>query len=91
LPFYRKLAAAARRAGTRIVAVTPEPPPINRAFLETNGVPVDASLSAQQSGVVVAQTPLLILVRSDGSIIDSWVGALDSANEARVLRMASGG
>lgn len=90
LPFYRRLAAAARQGGTRIVAVTPELPPVNRAFLESNNVPIDASLSIPQSGIVVLQTPLLILVRRDGSVISSWVGELGIEKEEQVLRMAAG-
>jgi hypothetical protein len=91
LPFYQKLAAAAKRGGTRLVAVTPEPPSVNRAFLESNSVPVDADLSIPQSGIAVQNTPLLILVRKDGTIIDSWVGELSTLTEWRVLRLAAGG
>jgi hypothetical protein len=90
LPFYRRLAIAAKHGGTRIVAVTPELPPANRAFLESNDVPIDASLSIPQSGVSVQQTPTLILVRRDGTVINSWLGQLSAEKEGQILRMAAG-
>jgi hypothetical protein len=90
LPFYRRLAAAAKGGGTRMVAVTHEPPPVNRAFLEGNGVPVDAAVPVAESGVLVQVTPAIILVRQDGTVIESWIGEVSSKKEAQVLRLAAG-
>jgi hypothetical protein len=71
------------------VAVSAEPPSINRAFLESNSVPVDAAVPIQQSGIVVQMTPFLIVVRKDGSVISSWAGQLSASQETQVLAMAA--
>lgn len=73
-----------------MVAVTHEPPPVNRAFLEGNGVPVDAAVPVAESGVLVQVTPAIILVRQDGTVIESWIGEVSSKKEAQVLRLAAG-
>jgi len=90
LPFYRRLANAAKRGGTRIVGVAAEPASVNRAFLASHGAAPDASVSWRESGISVPQTPTLILVRRDGTVIGSWVGRLSGSQEGRVLSLVSG-
>jgi hypothetical protein len=83
LPFYRELVTVAKRRGTRVLAVTPELPSTNRAFLETGLVIVDASLSIAQSHIAVTQTPYVILVHRDGTVIESWSGQLSVEKERK--------
>lgn len=90
MPFYRNLVTAARREGVRVVALAWEPPVRNRAYLASQGVQVDAALDIAATGVSVRGTPTLILVRRDGTVIQSWPGKLGSASEAAVLRLAGG-
>jgi len=54
-------------------------------------VPIDASLSIPESGVIVQMTPFLILVRKDGRVTDSWPGEMNARAQSRVLKMAAGG
>ena len=88
VPFYRKLSVAAKRGGTRVVAVSLEMPDTNRAFLEGNGVHIDAVVPVAGSGVEVPLTPMLILVHKDGSVIDSWAGELSAGQQSQVLDAA---
>jgi hypothetical protein len=74
MPFYKQAADLARRAGTRIVAVTAETPQVNHAFLESHGIAIDAILSQSDSGIQTSRIPTLILVQKDGTVVDSWIG-----------------
>ena len=87
LPFYRTMVTRARRAGARIVAVTAEDPDVNRTYLETAGVPVDAVVSASQADIPIRGTPTLILVTRNGSVMKSWVGKLSGSHEAMLMGM----
>ncbi len=72
------------------MAVTPELPATNRAFLEDNEVSVDAALSLRQSRLSLGMTPLLILVRKDGTVVGSWQGKLSGQMEKQVLKIVEG-
>lgn len=85
MAFYRTLTAAARKHGTRVVAVSWEPPQFNRAHLQSQGVFVDAAVSDIDSAVAIPGTPLLILVGQDARISRVWAGMLDSTAEQAVL------
>jgi hypothetical protein len=88
MPFYKRVADAARRRGTRALAVTFEDLAENQKFLESYGVKVEKVLSAAAVGVRVNGVPSLVLVRQDGVVIDSWVGQPENESlERMVLRM----
>ena len=91
MPYYVKLVEAARRSGTRIVALSSEQPSGNRAFLTANGVSVDTFASAPGNGVLVPGTPTIIVVRRDGTVLGSWTGKLSAPLESRVIQLATGG
>jgi peroxiredoxin len=86
LPFYRKLAPLARRAGTRLVGVTPEAVPDNRKYLEGNGISIDNVLSLDETHIKADATPSLILARAGGIVVKEWVGKLDEQREEEVLK-----
>jgi peroxiredoxin len=91
MPFYRKAASAARRRGIKVVAVTREDLAENRKFLESNGIAVDRVLSGAAAGVRVKGVPSLILVRRDGTVIDSWAGQPHGeSSERKVLQLIDG-
>ena len=85
MPFYRKLTAAAKEAGTRVVAVTYESPEENRAYLSQEGVRVDADVSNVVNNLPIEGTPTLVLVGRDGKVVDSWLGKLTEGEEQAVL------
>jgi len=85
MPFYRRLSEKAKSAGTRIVAVSAEDINVNREYLLSNSVPVELVASITKSGIVSAGTPTLLLVRSDGKVINSWRGRLDEPGERQVF------
>jgi len=87
MPFYKQAADLARKTGTRIVAVSVETTLVNRAFLGSHGIAVDAVLLQSDSGVKVPHLPTLILVRGDGTIVNSWEGQpRDDATQRSVLK-----
>ena len=90
MPFYRRLREVAQRAGTRMVAVTPEDPDTNRTYLDQNGVSVETVVSLTKNSIRVRLTPTLILLKSDGVVVNSWQGQLASNLEHDVLSAIGG-
>jgi len=82
-PFYQQLAKA--QGGTRLVAVLPQPVEQGKSYFERLGVSVDEVRQSSLSSINVRGTPTLILVNSDGVVIDTWVGKLRAEDEAEVL------
>jgi hypothetical protein len=85
-PFYQKLAreVTERARGVKVVAVLPQAPDEGRRYLSTLGVPEVEVRQASPKDLGVEGTPTLIMV-SDGTVSDVWVGKLDAAEEAQVL------
>ncbi len=86
LPFYRSLFPIARGRDTYIVAVTPEEPSVNKSYMESNGLAVDAVLSASEVGMAVRATPSLMLLGADGRTVHTWVGKLSQGGQADLIR-----
>jgi len=84
MPFYQHLRGLAQSSGVRMVAVTAEKVDLNRDYLSRNGVTVDSVVSDVDAKVRVAATPTLILVGSDGTILQSWIGKLNPKQEKDV-------
>jgi len=87
MPYFKDLAEEAHKAGTRVIAISDDPEGVNQAYLASHGITPEKVLSGKQSGVFVPQIPTLILVRSDGTVIDSWTGQADSALEKSVAKL----
>ncbi|MET0647651.1 MAG: hypothetical protein ABW208_13625 [Pyrinomonadaceae bacterium] len=85
-PFYQRLAreAATRAREVKVVAVLPQDPDEGRRYLSTLGVPDVEVTQASLTALEVDGTPTLIMV-SDGTVSDVWVGKLDAAEESQVL------
>lgn len=85
-PFYQKLAreVATRARGVKVVAVLPQDPDEGRRYLSTLGLPGVEVRQASLKNLNVGGTPTLIMV-SDGTVSDVWVGKLDPAEESQVL------
>jgi hypothetical protein len=82
---------AANRSGVRLVGATSEEPSANETYLASNQILAKAIVSIEKSELRVSATPTLILVRSDGRVVNSWVGQLPEAQEREVLKAMQGG
>jgi thiol-disulfide isomerase/thioredoxin len=90
MPFYQRLASETARRGIRLVAYTQEDAAVNRHYLSLHGIQPDDVVSAYANGIRLPATPHLVVVRRDGSVIDSWIGRLDRRAEAEVMDAIQG-
>jgi hypothetical protein len=82
--FYRRLAAAPRRA--RVVVVGAEPVERLREYVGEHGFAPDEVVSVGAEAVKLPVTPMLVLVDAEGIVRAVWRGKLGSAaEEAAVL------
>ena len=85
-PFYRRLVDhAAVTRNTRLMAVFPQPVDESRAYLATNNVGIETLQQLQPASLGVKGTPTLILVDSNGAVIESWDGMIPPDAESQVL------
>ena len=82
--FYQRLIGAAS-SNTRFVAVFPQSPEESKKYLSALEVTIDDVKQISPASFGVAASPTLILVDSEGSVINSWVGQLSPNKEAEVL------
>jgi hypothetical protein len=82
-PFYQRLVKAS--GSTHLVAVLPQSVDEGKRYFEKLGVSVDEIKQASLSSIDVRGTPTLLLVNSDGIVVNTWVGKLQVAGEAEVL------
>jgi thioredoxin-related protein len=85
-PFYRRLVNnAAETANTRLIAIFPQSTNESRKYLAKQEVKIDALKQAVPASVGVRGTPTLILVDSNGVVIQSWDGMVRPDVESEVL------
>jgi hypothetical protein len=84
MPFYRRLIPTAKASGTRVVGLAVDELTANRDYLLQNGLQVDSLVSGKEQRMNISATPTLILVKNDGTVINSWVGQLSTADERKV-------
>lgn len=91
LPFYRRLGATAvHHSGLlRIVAASTEVATGLGAYLRTQGIEVDATVTVSSSALVTGATPTVVLVDPRGVIEGSWVGRQGGKGEAEIIARAS--
>ncbi|HEX8846415.1 MAG TPA: hypothetical protein VF791_17340 [Pyrinomonadaceae bacterium] len=83
-PFYQQL----RKAGgdrIQMVAVLPQSISDSEDYLNKLGVSVDEIKQASLKSINVRGTPTVMLVNSDGVVVNEWVGKLPEQQEAEVL------
>jgi thioredoxin-related protein len=86
-PFYQRLVREmAGRGNIHLVAVLPQTIDEGKGYLNELGVPIEDIKQAELDAVGVGGTPTLILVNNQGVVTKSWVGKLNSDDEADVLR-----
>jgi thioredoxin-related protein len=86
LPFYRRLLelpTAAKR--TRIVAVFPNSKTEVEQYKERNQLTLESVAALNYNTLNVTGTPTLILIDSNGRVLDFWVGKLSQEEEQQVL------
>lgn len=82
-PFYKTLAE--KKYGAQLIAVLPQSAEEGTRYLANLGVAVDEVKQVSLSTIGVSGTPTLMLVNSDGVMINSWVGKLAPQDESLVL------
>jgi thioredoxin-related protein len=82
-PFYQRITKS--RGGTRLVAVVPQTESEGKRYLETLGVSVDDIKQTSLDSIRVRGTPTLLLVNSEGVVINTWIGKLPAQGEEDVL------
>lgn len=85
MPFYRRLVPAADKAGVRVIGVTTEDPAVNQRYLASHSVLIPEVTSGITNHINIYSTPMLVLVRSDGTVIGSWLGLLNERQQDDVL------
>lgn len=92
MPFYEELARRRTLLRTQLLAVGFEPEPTITSYLASHRVQTDAVLSTLSRKFKFAATPTLVVLDSNGVVLNQWVGALNERqNEVRqVLGMPTG-
>lgn len=83
LPFYRRIADAAR--SSRLIVVGPEPEAVLREFMEAAGVRPNQVVSTGSRDIRLWFTPTLLLVDRSGMVRYVYVGLMKPVEEDRIL------
>ncbi len=91
LPFYKRLLAqhdiGSQRTRTRIVAVFADDEMEVELYKRQKGFAVESVSQINLQALNVAVAPTLVLVDSNGRVLDSWVGKLSETDEDQVERL----
>jgi hypothetical protein len=87
IPFYQKLTAVKNSTlqRLRLVAVLPDKQEDAEAYLNGNGIGVDAVLSMPVTNLGVQGTPTLLLLDAQNRMEEIWVGKMDESGESQVI------
>jgi len=91
MPFYAKLAKAADGDGVPIVSITPDDPSTHKQYLLQNGVNVVKVVPLKETSLSISGTPTLIVVDEHQTVLNAWIGKLDTSDENKVLRLVNTG
>ena len=83
-PFYQKLQQQ-KPNSVRLVAVFPQSVENSRNYLNKLGVSLSDVVQSSLASLGVSRTPTLLLIDSEGSVTDSWVGRLSDSDAAKVI------
>lgn len=85
-PFYRRLVdQSALSRNTRLIALFPQTIDESKAYLATHNVAIETLQQVPLASLGVKGTPTLILVDTNGSVIQSWDGMIPPDAESQVL------
>lgn len=87
MPFYRRLAARpeVRSGQVRLSVVSMQPLAEMREYLREHGLEAAHVMSVPESGLRVGATPGIVLATREGVVRESWLGAVPSREEKRVI------
>jgi hypothetical protein len=91
IPFYRRLAELEKsnHIDAHLIAVFPDDPAAVRQLLETQRLAVEAFPGIELTQLKVDGTPTLILVDRQGRVSKVWIGELEAAGQADVVKVIS--
>ena len=89
MSFYRQLAST-NAVGVRIVVAASAADAGIRRYLVSENLEPDAVVFTEEGELPVFGTPTVLVVDDKGVVMRSWVGRLDAAGEADVMRVLSG-
>jgi hypothetical protein len=84
MPFYRRLAAAAR--GARIVVLGYEPQELLWRYLQEHELANVEMVTTNVANLRFTGTPTLVLVDDEARVRSIWLGKLDPTKEEEVLQ-----
>jgi thiol-disulfide isomerase/thioredoxin len=85
-PFYQRLAQdLSNRSDVRLIAIFPQDVDAGKQYLAQLGVSVGQIIQAPLDSLQVRGTPTLVIVDKNGTVMQSWVGKLNSERESEVL------
>jgi hypothetical protein len=82
ISFYNSLIE--RRPGTRVLAVFPNDEAEVKEYVRQQRLGLEAVGGVNFRALQIESTPTMILIGSDGKILDFWIGKLSTTNEALV-------
>jgi hypothetical protein len=89
MPFYKRLVEERNKKGSNVKVVaavgSPEMRAAEQQALTGAGVQVDNLVELDFSSIKVPGTPTVLLVDSEGEVLDVWVGKLSEGDEKKVL------
>lgn len=88
--FYRTLADldVVRDGRLRLGVVSLQTPDAMRLYMSEHRLPIDPVVQFRESGVPIASTPAVFLVKGDGVVERSWVGQLAKEDERLLIKTA---
>lgn len=90
IPFYKQLIETqSRNRSTRVVTLFPEAEDVVKPYLLQHQLNVTAIPSVDFKAANIIATPALILVDSNGTILDFWIGKLPQETEQQVIKAIS--
>jgi thioredoxin-related protein len=84
--FYQKLGALETPGKVSFYTVFPQPSAEVAGFLRAKDLHPTAAVSQPLAQYSISGTPTLLLVSNTGKVLHSWVGALDPAHQAEVIK-----
>jgi len=83
--FYKELVKKCQEQHIKVVAVFPQPQEQAKAYLDGEGVSVDAIRRSSLPDIQILGTPTLLVVDDTGTVKAIWMGKLPSSSEQQVL------
>jgi hypothetical protein len=80
-PFYQRLVEECKHRHIQTIAVMPQSATDSKAYLQNEGVVMDAIVQSPLSEIEISGTPSLVLVDASGVVRGAWFGKLSPGRE----------